>query len=388
MQHMKTKNDKPMGAGPYVFESYKDNVVTFTANDSFMLGSPKIQTLRYQEITLGSEMDALKTGTVHYSDPSASTEIINTITAAEGDYAKLGYILVDNDGYGYIGINARYFKELELRQAIVMAMNPQLSIDDYYGELASVNTRNMTKIQWAYPDDPQPIYAYDETGEQIKQKLIDAGFVYDEAKNIMSYPEGYTDLMGAAYSGQVTIKMTLPSDAKDHPAGTIFVNAQEVLAKVGVKADIEVDQNVLNKLSTAYDSGIQVWAAAWGSGGVDPDMFQIWYSDPAENQGTSPESTGLYSLFADGSDEQKAMLTELNSLIMAGRGTLDREERKPIYAQALEIAGELAVQLPTYQRKNMFVFNKDVINAATLFSGEDVTPFQGPLAYIWNVELN
>ena len=81
------------------------------------------------------------------------------------------------------------------------------------------------------------------------------------------------------------------------------------------------------------------------------------------------------------------MLSELNSLIMAGRGTLDREERKPIYAQALEIAGELAVQLPTYQRKNMFVFNKDVINAATLFSGEDVTPFQGPLAFIWNVEL-
>ena len=212
--------------------------------------------------------------------------------------------------------------------------------------------------------------------------------MYDEAKNIMSYPEGYTDLMGAACSGQVTIKMTLPSDAKDHPAGTIFVNAQEVLAKVGVKADIEVDQNLLGKLSTAYDSGLQIWAAAWGSGGVDPDMFQIWYSDPAENQGTSPESTGLYGLFTDGSDEQKAMLTELNSLIKAGRGTLDREERKPIYAQALEISGELAVQLPTYQRKNMFVFNKDVINAATLFSGEDVTPFQGPLAYIWNVELN
>lgn len=388
MQHMKTKNDRPLGAGPYVFESYKDNVVTFTANDSFMLGSPKIQTLRMQEITLGSEMDALKTGTVHYSDPSASTEIINTITAGEGDYAKLGYILVDNDGYGYIGINAQYIPELAARQAIVMAMNPQLSIDDYYGELASVNTRNMTKIQWAYPDNPAPIYEYDETGEQVKAKFIEAGYVYDEATNTMNYPEGYKDLMGAERSGQVTIKMTLPADAKDHPAGTILVNAQEVLAKAGVKADIEVDQNVLNKLSTAYESGVQVWAAAWGSGGVDPDMFQIWYSDPAENQGTSPMATGLYEIFKNGSEDQKAILTELNSLIMAGRSTLDREERKPIYAKALELAGQMAVQLPTYQRKNMFVFNKDVINASTLFSGDDVTPFQGPLAYIWNVELN
>ena len=52
---------------------------------------------------------------------------------------------------------------------------------------------------------------------------------------------------------------------------------QAVLAR-SVLVD-ETDQNLLGKLSTAYESGIQVWAAAWGSGGVDPDMFQIWYSD-------------------------------------------------------------------------------------------------------------
>ena len=116
-------------------------------------------------------------------------------------------------------------------------------------------------------------------------------------------------------------------------------------------------------------------------------MFQIWYSDPAVNQSTSPSAKGLYWLFENGTEDQKAALVKLNELIIAGRSTLDQEERKVIYAEALEISTGLACEIPTYQRKNMFVFNKDVIDAASLFSGDDVTPFQSPIQYIWNVEL-
>jgi peptide/nickel transport system substrate-binding protein len=117
-------------------------------------------------------------------------------------------------------------------------------------------------------------------------------------------------------------------------------------------------------------------------------MFQIWYSDPAENQGTSAARSGLYYLFQNGSEEEKAMLVELNQLIKAGRSTLDTEERKAIYKKALELSTGLAVEIPTYQRKNMYVFNSKVIKASSLFSGDDVTPFQSPLSFIWNVELN
>ncbi|HHY81242.1 MAG TPA: hypothetical protein GX505_00995 [Clostridiales bacterium] len=383
MDFLKTKNDRPLGAGPYIFQEYKDNVVTYTANDNFMLGSPKIKTFRYQEIALGAELDAVLTGTVHYSDPSASTTIINDITNGAGDYAKLAYILVDNDGYGYIGINAQAVPEFSVRKALAHAMNVQLAVDNYYGELASVNYRTMTKVLWAYPDNPEDLFPYDGTGETSKNLFLEAGYIYDEAKNIMYYPEGHEKA-----GQQVTFKFTLPSEASAHPAGSIFIDTQAVLEKIGVKVNIETDNNLLGKLSTAYESGIQVWAAAWGSGGVDPDMFQIWYSDPAVNQGTSPNGTGLYWLFENGSDEEKAMLRELNELIMAGRSTLDTEERKEIYKRALELSTGLAVEVPTYQRKNMFVYNKEVIKADSLFSGEDVTPFQSPISFIWNVELN
>ena len=381
MDHLKTKNDQPLGAGPYVFKEYKDKVVTYEANESFMLGSPKIKTFRYQEITLGAELDSVKTGTVHYSDPSAQSAIINDITSGQGDYAKLSYILVDNDGYGYIGVQGQAVPEFEVRQALAHAMNVELTVSNYYGELASVNYRTMTKILWAYPENPQPIYPYDGTGAKSKDLFLKAGYVYDEADNVMKYPEGHEKA-----GKQVTFKFTLPAEASDHPAGSVFLDAQKVLASIGVKVDIEVDNNLLEKLNAAYDEGIQVWAAAWGSGGVDPDMFQIWYSDPAVNQGRS--ATGLFYLFESGSDEQKAMLRELNDLIIAGRSTLDVEERKVIYARALELSTGLAVEIPTYQRKNMFVYNSDVIKTDSLFTGEDVTPFQSPLSFIWNVELN
>lgn len=383
MSHLKTKNDKPMGAGPYVFQEYKDNVVTYTANDNFLLGSPKIKTFRYQEISLGAELDAVLTGTVHYTDPSASMTVINDITAGADNYSKLAYTLVDNDGYGYIGIQGQAIPEFEVRKALAHAMNVQLAVDNYYQELASVNYRTMTKILWAYPDNPDNLYPYDETGETSKALFLEAGYKYDEASNIMTYPDGHEKA-----GTQVTFKFTLPSGAADHPAGSIFIDTQATLEKIGVKVDIETDQNLLNKLSTAYESGIQVWAAAWGSGGVDPDMFQIWHSDPKVNQGTSAARSGLYYLFENGSDEEKAMLSELNDLIMAGRSTIDTEERKAIYKRALELSTGLAVEVPTYQRKNMYVYDKNVINTSTLFSGEDVTPFQSPISFIWNVELN
>lgn len=383
IQHLKAKNDKPFGAGPYIFESYKDNVVTFTANPNFIMGEPKIKTLRYQVLEQGSELDALKTGTVHFAEPSASQQVVTDISSGEGDYSKLDYILVDNDGYGYIGINGQAIPDWNVRKAIAHSFNIEEAVANYYGELASVNNRTMSKVVWAYPDNPEALYPYDASGETSKQLLLDAGYVYDEATKQMQYPAGHEKA-----GQQLTIKYTLPSAAEEHPSGQVFIGSQKLLESLGVKVDIEVDPNLLSKLSTAYESGIQVWAAAWGGGGVDPDMFQIWYSDPTVNKGGSPNNTGLYWLYQNGSDDQKAVLKSLNEQIIAGRSSLDPEERKPFYAKALELSTSMAVEVPTYQRKNMFAYNKDVVNADSLINEKDVTPFQSPIGDIWNVELN
>ena len=60
-------------------------------------------------------------------------------------------------------------------------------------------------------------------------------------------------------------------------------------------------------------------------------------------------------------------------------------ERAPIYKDALELLAKLAIEVPTYQRKNMFVYNSSVIDKTSLSA--DVTPYWGPMAEIWEVSF-
>lgn len=383
MDCLKEKNKLPFGAGPYIFKEFKDDVVTYEANDLYMLGSPKIKNFRIQHVEAGAQMDAVRTGMVHFSEPNATTGNVDLLNSSEEGISKLAYKLVDVNGYGYIGISAEAFPDWNVRKALTHAINTELTVSDFYGELAQTIWRPKTVVCWAYPKDSKALYPYDGTGATSKQLLLDAGYIYDEAANIMYYPEGHEKA-----GQQLTLKATLPSDAADHPAGVVFLDMQKVLGAIGVKVDIEVDNSAINKLKLGYPaSNIAMWAAAWGDGPIDPDLYQVWYSDSSENQSDSPKAKGLYWLYNNGTDDQKSTLRKLNDLIKAGRGTLDIEERKAIYEKAFEIAVSLVTEIPTYQRKDLFVFNKDVINADTLMSGDLLSPFLKPLGYIWNVEL-
>jgi serine/threonine protein kinase len=51
------------------------------------------------------------------------------------------------------------------------------------------------------------------------------------------------------------------------------------------------------------------------------------------------------------------------------------------------IVMELAVEMPTYQRSDLFAYNSSIIDASTLTSGDDLTPYNGPLSRIWEVSL-
>ncbi len=375
-EHIK-KNVVPMGAGPYVAcdsagnvttdfsKFYSDGIVYFVANDNFMLGAPNIKYLRYKTITMGSEIDNLLNGEVHYSDPQAGTENINKLSGT-----NISHVLVDNLGYGYIGINAKLIPDLYARRALAYAMNVELTLDMYPGGLAEVIYRPMSKVSWAYPQDAEDMYPFDGTGEKSKEMFLMSDN-YKEVDGKIVNKDG----------SPVTFTFTLPSEAATHPAGAVFTEAQATLAKIGVEIIIDVDANVLNKLET---DTIAVWAAAWSST-IDPDMHQIYCSDPSKNTAGSPKAFGLYYKFTDGSAEEKEILTRLNELIEQGRNSLNVAERKPVYAEACDLVMEMAVEIPTYQRKNMYAYNSDVLDDSTFF--QNITPYKGPIAEIWNVSL-
>ena len=55
-------------------------------------------------------------------------------------------------------------------------------------------------------------------------------------------------------------------------------------------------------------------------------------------------------------------------------------------AQALDKVMELAVEMPTYQRKDMSCYNKNVLDESTMTPVSERSPYNGLLSRLW--ELN
>ena len=49
---------------------------------------------------------------------------------------------------------------------------------------------------------------------------------------------------------------------------------------------------------------------------------------------------------------------------------------------------ELAVELPAYQRSDLFAYNTKIIDVNSLTPASELTPYNGPMSRIWEVSLN
>jgi ABC-type transport system substrate-binding protein len=77
-------------------------------------------------------------------------------------------------------------------------------------------------------------------------------------------------------------------------------------------------------------------------------------------------------------------INQISSLIDAGRATLEKSERIDIYAECLDLIMDLAVELPTYQRRDLCVFNKNVIDGSTLVQNPSYA--MGLFDKIWEID--
>lgn len=381
MAHLKTKNSLPMGAGPYKFVSYTNNVVEFTRNEyfaTFGLGNAKIKTIRMQVISGGQEYDAVKSGTVHYATASATADVVSEVSTIN----RLTAIFVDNLGYGYICINPAVYKNLNTRIALQTVFDLSLVYEYYPNGLAEIIYRGMSKVSWAYPEGSEAIYDYDKTAALARQYFEEAGYTWDG------------DTMIDPDTGeQAVFEFYIPSNASDHPAGKIFQNVKTILDGIGANARVKVDTSLISKIN---DGKIGVYALAWQAA-LDPDMTQVYHMDSQADSVIAngikyivnhPEEFGEEAgtiTFKGNTYSQYEALVELSRLISEGLDYMKPADRKPIYKDALDLLAEMVIELPTYQRKNLFVYDNSVIDANSLSA--NVTPYWGPMAEIWKVSF-
>ena len=373
----------PMGAGPYkattrtgdgsnvTAGTFKaDNVVYFERNENFMF-PVKIKYINYQVVTTNLMLDTLYSGGVHFVEPACKQENIDSLKAKEGE--GFGSSFVMTNGYGYIGINAEKIPSLEVRRAIMHAINTQHAVNYYLGYSYSIY-RPMTKASWAYPADDggQQYYTFDETGAISEQLVKDAGFT----KNA----EGIYEKDGHKCS----YVFTIAGDTTDHPAYNSLKQAAEILNAHGFDIQVKTDINALSKLA---NGDLTVWAAAWGSA-IDPDMYQVYHIDSTAGSTSNWGYRAIRKNAGGKYDRELAIVRDLSDIIDQARETLDKDRRIEYYAAALDLVMELAVELPTYQRSDLYAYNANIIDVSTLTPDEDLTPYNGPISKIWEIGLN
>ena len=375
----------PMGAGSYKVtdannsdnpsenEFYKDNIVYFKANNNFEtvgegISNAKIEKIRYKVVSSNNAIDALKSGEVHYISPALTTLNYDTLTGMKAD----GYNMLSSDqlGYGYIGINASKINNINLRKAIMCAMNTSLALDYYRVGTAEQIYWNMSTVSWAYPDGASK----NDNGKDYPQM----GTWSDDIaiNNIKKYMEA------AGYSGgesDLRITFTIAgSTLQDHPTYKVFRDAATLLNSLGWEVTVVCDTQALTKISTG---SLEVWAAAWSSA-LDPDMYQVYHKD---STATSTLAWGYNWLKTSGDAEELQILDDMSELIDQARETNDQSVRADLYEQAMGYVLDLAVELPVYQRDVLYAYNGNVINSDSMPT--EVNPYSTPLDRIWEVEF-
>ena len=392
-QYGVSKNKVPLGAGPYIATNEKtesfdkvtatnfntDNFVFYRRNENFILGAPKIEKMRYQVVSSSNALMQLEQGGVHFISPQytpANADKLNQLRDKGGfDYTATWQL-----GYGYIGVNAGLVPNLNLRKAIMSAMNTSLALSYYIANTATTIAWPMSLVSWAYPRtagnsmDPSNVLAHKENNNGHDYMI----FTTDEAakekiKNYMALTS-YSD-------SDLTLRFTIAgSSLTEHPCYAVFEHAAELLNECGWHVEVMPDTNALTKLSTG---SLAVWAAAWGST-IDPDMYQVYHKN---STATSTYSWGYREILANQtkySTEYK-ILDDLSKVIDDAREINDEAQRTALYKTAMSYVLDLAVELPVYQRQTLYAYNSKVIDEKTF--PEEINSYSSPLGKIWEIDF-
>lgn len=377
---IKANSGVPVGAGPYIAsttnggkatkksEFLSNNIVYFERNTNFHtmgaeINDAKIKYLRYKVIDDDRIINSVIQGAIDYGEPSASTTNQTTVNKNLGVLGQESY---DTNGYGYVGINPTYVPDHLVRQMIMSAMNTSLA-KKYYGDLGKVLYRPMSRTSWAYPTDATTYYPSMDSAT-IKSTLMANG--YSMKNGILT-----NDKTGH----QLKYTFTIAGGTTDHPAYQMFQEAMKTLNQAGFQISVSTDQTALIKLAKGQ---LTVWAAAWSTG-VDPDMYQVYHKD---SNATSVLNWGYRTILNDTNniyDYEKGLVNDISDKIEEGRKYLAESRRKEIYAECLDMVMDLAVELPIYQRSDLCIYNKNIIDPSTLNAKPNSTI--GLIDRIWNV---
>jgi peptide/nickel transport system substrate-binding protein len=391
---VRSKTTKPMGAGPYIFEKYENKTVYYTANENYYKGAPKIKELQLKVTNSSEVAAAVKAGTIDIGDQNGSKLAFEEIKGHNENKELSGdaihTVLVDNLGYGFIGINASNVnvngepgsdasKNLRRAFATILSVYRDVAVNSYYAEAATVINYPISNTSWAAPQPTDenyniafstdiagnPLYTSSMSSQEKEDAALKAALDYFAAAGytvengkITAGPEGTRGTQDRSY---MEFEMYVAAEGKgEHPSFAILTDASKALESIGIKlnvTDFSQGTDMWNKNNANQQD---LWCAAWQAT-IDPDMHQVYHSSNV--------------IGANGTDSNYYNISSaiLDDLIMKARESDNQSYRKSVYKQALDEIIDWAVEVPTYQRQNCTVFSAERVDISTLTP--DITTF-------------
>lgn len=289
----------PVGTGPFKWSRYlPDQYVELTANPDYFRGRPKLAKIinRYFKDSSSAAI-ALAAGEIQYSyltldqvKENGSAKAFNVLT---GPSQVLNYIGVNN--------NDPRFKDLRVRQALLLAIDRSAIIKNIYGNSALMGQCVLTLPKYV----PADINKYEPDIGKAKALLEAAGWSktnHGEALELLTY-----------YNDQIS---------KD-----VIATLQSMLAQVGINIRPRfVDGPTFGQL-------------------VDAGKFSLVFAGAGNGPDPSTLMPLLHSAYAPpkGVNRMHVRIPELDALFDAGLAETSEAKRNEIYRQMCRVTN---TQLP------------------------------------------
>jgi len=313
-------NRHPIGSGPFTFVSQDpDTEVILQRNDNYWGQRAQVERVRLTIVPDATTRALeLRKGS---ADISPSGSLTSDMVGTLRQYHNLQIEQQPGTVLAYLAFNLRdpILKDIRVRQALAYAIDRGAVLHYLFGDLGRLADSVLPPQHWAYNGDV-------------------AHYPYDPAKaNQILDAAGY----GRRPDG-VRFHLTMKTSTEE-TTRLLAAVMQQQLRQVGIALDIRSFE-FATFYSDVTKGAFQLYSLRWISGNEDPDIFYY-----AFHSSSFPPKHANRSYYVN---------PEMDRLIEAGRGTIDQEKRKQIYAQVQQI---LARDLPYI---NLWYFDNVVVHSA------------------------
>jgi len=340
-------NRRPIGSGPYVFESWRTNqeIVLARREDYWHEKKPYLDKLVYKIITDDNaafqvlqrqELDRMRLSPEHWVRRAATPQF-EAMFDKHTLYSPIdGYL----GRFGWIGWNLRrpQFEDARVRQALTMLLDRQTILDTVFHGLGRVVTG------YDFPDTPE----YDQSIEPWPYDPARARELLEEAGWVDTTGNGIRDKDGV----QFAFTWSYPTGVPEYDRlATVY---KEQLGRAGINVTLRplewatFLESVTNR---NFDACMMSWVSP-----VDSDPYQIWHSSQIER----------------GSNYVGFVNEESDRLIEEARVEFDAERRAELYRRFHRILHEEQPYTFLYNNPRLMVVDKRFQDVNPYMLGFDI----------------